>query len=134
MSKAERMTLVDADALETRTCIHCPNTVPEYECPICRERHAGMSYMQMLLLHSYGHPEQIRAFVLIHKRTSEVSSRQFHTMILDFVVASCNPHINGKKLPNMPLSANGDINIETINNNTGGLIGKLIAKLPFIGG
>ena len=128
------MTLVDADALETRMCIHCPNTAPEYECPICRERHAGMSYMQMLLLHSYGHPDQIRAFVLIHNQTSKISSRKLHTTILDFVVASCNPHINGKKLPNMPLSANGDINIETINNNTGGLIGKLKAKLPLIGG
>ena len=69
----------------------------------------------------------------MHKQTSEISSRQSHTTILDFVVASCNPHINGKKQPNMPLSANGDINIETINNNTGGLIGKLKAKLPFIG-
>ena len=120
--------------LKTQTCIYCPTTAPEYECPICRERHAGMSYMQMLLLHSYGHPNQIRAFVLIHKQTSEISSQQSHTTILDFVVISCNPHINGKKLPNMPLSANGDINIETINNNTGGLIGKLKANLPFFGG
>ena len=120
--------------LKTETCIYCPTTAPEYECPICRERHAGMSHIQMLFLHSYADPYRIQSLAQIHKFTGRSSGRSTHTTILDFVVISCNPHINGKKLPNMPLSANGDINIETINNNTGGLIGKLKANLPFFGG
>ena len=133
MSKLERKTLVDADALETRTCIHCPTTAPDYECPICRERHVGMSYIQMLLLHSYGHPKQILSLALMHQHYEDTEYRKGHTTILDIAVATCNSNLNRKKLPNMPLSAKGDINIETIHHNAGGLIGKVKGTIPIFG-